>query len=134
MRRFPSLLFTLLIVTDLTIWLLQKRAATDSAAAEHFFVAVLFHPELWLALGGALVQLALWRAILKRADLTHAFPLLSVSYPLALLASTFLLHESPTWGTWIGALMVMAGVMLVGDSGEHGAPRVDVRTHDTTPT
>lgn len=125
MSRFPWLRFSLLVLIDLAVWLLQKRAAANSFAAEagdSFFLHVLFDWNLWLALVGAVAQLALWRTVLQRADLSAAFPLLSVSYPLALLASRFVLGEEPNVGTWCGALLVMGGVMLLSSAETATAP------------
>ena len=55
-----------------------------------------------------------WLTALSRVPLSVAYPVVSLSYVLILAASYLLLGERPSLVTWGGALLVMAGVALIG--------------------
>ncbi len=68
-------------------------------------------------LGGFLayaLSAVLWIVILSRAELSWAFPMVSLSYVLTALFSPFLLGESFSLQRFIGILVICAGVFLVG--------------------
>lgn len=55
-----------------------------------------------------------WLTALSRVPLSVAYPVVSLSYVIILGASVVLLGERPSLVTWSGALLVMAGVSLIG--------------------
>lgn len=55
-----------------------------------------------------------WLTALSRVPLSVAYPVVSLSYVIILGASVVVLGERPTLVTWSGALLVMAGVSLIG--------------------
>lgn len=55
-----------------------------------------------------------WLVALSRVPLSVAYPVVSLSYVFILAASYVLLGERPSLVTWGGALLVMAGVALIG--------------------
>lgn len=85
-------------------------------------------PQLFLAglvraflnpfiLGGfALVFVAslFWLAVLSRIPLSVAYPMLSLSYVLAVFAAALFLGEHITWLRVLGVLIICTGVALVG--------------------
>jgi drug/metabolite transporter (DMT)-like permease len=55
-----------------------------------------------------------WLTALSRVPLSVAYPVVSLSYLIILGSSVVVLGERPTLTTWGGALLVMAGVSLIG--------------------
>lgn len=55
-----------------------------------------------------------WLTVLSRVPLSVAYPVVSLSYVIILGSSVVLLGERPSLTTWSGALLVMAGVALIG--------------------
>ena len=60
------------------------------------------------------VSAALWIVILSRAELSWAFPMVSLSYVLTAILSPMLLGESFSIQRFIGILVICLGVFLVG--------------------
>lgn len=69
-----------------------------------------------VVLGFALFGLSsvFWLAALSRLPLSTAYPVVSLSYVLILFFSVVVLDERPSLIVWSGALLVMAGVALIG--------------------
>lgn len=59
-----------------------------------------------------------WLAVISRVPLSYAYPLLSTSYILVVLASGVILGEHITWERIVGVLVIMLGVSLVFRSGQ----------------
>lgn len=60
------------------------------------------------------VSAALWIVILSRAELSWAFPMVSLSYVLTAILSPLLLGESFSVQRFIGILVICIGVFIVG--------------------
>lgn len=56
---------------------------------------------------------ALWLIVLTRAELSWAYPMLSLGYVLVVLLSRVLFHEAVTPPRLIGTLVIVAGVWLI---------------------
>jgi drug/metabolite transporter (DMT)-like permease len=70
----------------------------------------------WLVIGGFVIYFVsalIWISILSRADLSWAFPILSLSYVITALLSPVLLNESFSAQRLIGTLVICLGVFLV---------------------
>ena len=69
-----------------------------------------------IALGNFLyiIEYVLWIAFLASVEISKAFPLSSVQIVLILLASKFILKERITHRRWIGGVLIMIGIYLVG--------------------
>jgi drug/metabolite transporter (DMT)-like permease len=67
------------------------------------------------ALSGLSILLAMiiWMYILKKFEFSVAYPLTSISYIIALLASYFIFNEPVPLTRWIGVLVIMIGVYLI---------------------
>lgn len=65
--------------------------------------------------GGILYALsfALWLIVLTRADLSYAYPLLSMGYVLIVLLSRVVFHEAVTPVRFLGTLVICVGVFLI---------------------
>ncbi len=68
-------------------------------------------------IGGTLLMalyFGLYMLALRWADLSFVLPLTALSYLLGALLAKFYLGETVTTGRWLGALVITAGVIIVG--------------------
>jgi undecaprenyl phosphate-alpha-L-ara4N flippase subunit ArnE len=54
-----------------------------------------------------------WMAVLKRYDLSLAYPLTAISFVLSLFAGSLIFHEAIPGTRWIGVVLVMVGVYFI---------------------
>ena len=78
------------------------------------YIQPLFNP--WVIAGVCL--LILWMlsqmALLSLADLSYVLPVTSIGYVLAVVAGRLFLQEQISTARWIGSLLIVGGVALVG--------------------
>jgi drug/metabolite transporter (DMT)-like permease len=81
---------------------------------EGWLLSPLLNP--WVMLGIAL--LILWTfsrmTLLSWADLSYVLPITAVGYVLTAAAGHFVMGEYVSGARWLGAVLIMAGVALVG--------------------
>lgn len=65
-------------------------------------------------LGAFGVSAAFWLVALSRVPLSVAYPVASFSYVLILVFSVVILGERPAALVWLGAILVMFGISLIG--------------------
>jgi drug/metabolite transporter (DMT)-like permease len=91
-----------------------KRGMPAELPTPLSYITVLFRP--WVALGVTL--LVLWllsrMTLLSWADLSYVLPVTSISYVLVAFAGRWWLNEQITPQRWVGILLIVAGVALVG--------------------
>ena len=95
-----------------TVVELATSAATPLLLATLFAPAtVLSHPEMawFLAYSGALF----WLGVISRADFSFAYPLLALSYVVAMIPARFILHEDVTLNRILGAVIVVVGAIVI---------------------
>lgn len=61
----------------------------------------------------AVTAMVVWMYVLKRFEFSVAYPLLSISYIIGLLAACFVFHEQVPLTRWIGVGIIMIGVFFV---------------------
>ena len=61
-----------------------------------------------------------WIAVLRRLDLSFAYPFLALNFVLITLTSQFALGETVPFWRWIGILIICAGILVVARSGLAG--------------
>ena len=71
-------------------------------------------PYIWMSFACEVINFALWLAILKRHNLSEAFPLTSISYAALMFTSWFFFHEPMHWQQLAGVTVIMAGIALLG--------------------
>jgi multidrug transporter EmrE-like cation transporter len=59
------------------------------------------------------ISAALWLVVLTRADLSYAYPLLSMGYILVVILSRVLFREAVTPARFLGTLVICLGVYLI---------------------
>lgn len=79
-------------------------------------------PRLWAAATSPVILLgflaygvsaALWLIVLTRADLSYAYPLLSLGYVAVVYLSRFFFHEAVTGTRVLGTIVICVGVWLI---------------------
>lgn len=90
------------------------QVALHPAALLELVRTVLGSWRLLLGFAAFATSSLFWLTALSRLPLSVAYPVVSLSYVIILGASVVLLGERPTLTTWTGALLVMAGVALIG--------------------
>lgn len=63
-----------------------------------------------LCYGGASL---LWMYILKNFPFSMAYPMVSLSYVIGMLAAVFIFHEEVPAVRWLGVLLIMTGCCLI---------------------
>jgi drug/metabolite transporter (DMT)-like permease len=58
-----------------------------------------------------------WIAVLRRMDLSYAYPFLALNFVLIALVSQFVLGETVPWIRWAGIAAIVAGILLIANSG-----------------
>ncbi|MDR0775158.1 MAG: EamA family transporter [Azonexus sp.] len=106
------------IVLTVVGQLLQKRVALRFGAAERgsalsFYLRA---SDFWLALLCLAGAMALWLVALASFEVSKAYALLGINYLLVPLAAIWLFGERLSARGWLGALLVCAGVFLIGRS------------------
>ncbi len=71
---------------------------------------------MWLGIGLGPLQLWVWTGILARTELSLAFPISSLCYPLTMVAAQLVFREQLGWQVWVGALLITLGVAIVSDT------------------
>src|SRR5262249_7653864 len=116
-QKFPYPLFGLLLALDVSVFLVEKTASRNaSGQGMDFFYDLATRPWLWIILVIKLSQLRVWTSILRRVDISLAFPLTSLSYPAAMLAAVIVLGETLSWQVWVGGLLITLGAIVMGPS------------------
>ena len=77
-----------------------------------FLARLLVNPWVISALAAAFLAALSWMAALTRLELSHAYPIMSLSFVLVVLASAWLLHEPLTVAKVAGVVLICAGVAI----------------------
>jgi drug/metabolite transporter (DMT)-like permease len=96
----------------------MKRGMPVSLDTPWQYVGALFQP--WVALG--VLLLIVWQlsrmALLSWADLSYVLPVTAVGYVVVALLGRIFLQERITPARWVGVVLIVAGVALVGGGTE----------------
>lgn len=74
---------------------------------------ILRTPHVWVGFAFVAAGACFWLAAISRANLSWAYPILSLGYILILLFSRIVLVEPVGWIRWLGTAIIMTGVYLV---------------------
>ncbi|MGN0281671.1 MAG: EamA family transporter [Prevotella sp.] len=102
----------LLVLGQVTLKIsLQQMSAFQWSWA--FFASVF--SNLWFAACGLSFALSslLWMYIVKHFPLSVAYPMVSLSYVMGMLAAVFIFHEQVPLVRWIGLALIIIGVILI---------------------
>ena len=71
-------------------------------------------PRLWTGLGLFGVSALFWLVVLSRVPLSVAYPSVGMSYVFVVLFSRLWLHEHVPPLRWVGAGIVVVGIVIIG--------------------
>lgn len=71
-------------------------------------------PWLWSALVCLGLGLMVWLLVLQRLEVGVAYPMLSLNFVLITLVARFVFHEPIDRRHWLGVVLVIGGVVLLG--------------------
>ncbi|MET3806696.1 drug/metabolite transporter (DMT)-like permease [Nakamurella sp. UYEF19] len=89
--------------------------AKEAAAAQGKSLILTAGTSPWI-LGGLVifgVSAVAWLVTLSRVPLSVAYPFNALGYVVILVASTVILNERANAWTWVGTVMVVAGLIVV---------------------
>jgi drug/metabolite transporter (DMT)-like permease len=98
-----------LVGRELCFKLAADQAARRGGSAGHAFA----RPAFWLGIVVGATALVTWVAVLQRAPLAIAYPLLASTYAAVPIASALLFGERLSRGQIVGTGFVTAGVVCV---------------------
>ena len=85
----------------------------DFAWTWAFFKEALSTWQLYVAGLTAIAGVLEWMAVLRRYDLSLAYPLTAISFIISLFAGALIFHETIPATRWIGVILVMVGVFFI---------------------
>jgi drug/metabolite transporter (DMT)-like permease len=95
---------------------LKKGVSGKNAASRSGYFALLLSGWVWAwALCFALAT-GLWLIALAKIQVSYAFPLLSLGYPIVAVLSMLLLKERVNVPRWIAILVITIGVAIIWQS------------------
>ena len=97
--------------------LFKMAGLRHGARSDQNLLGVLTDPYLILALGIYGFGTLLWIHVLSRMPLQQAYPAMALAYLLVPLASFGIFGETITWSYWLGAGLVILGVVVMMSSG-----------------
>ena len=115
----PAIAVAITIAFTAVSQLLQKRVAVrhrNKHADASTLSFYLRSPSFWFALICLGLGMLSWLFALSSMEVGKAYALLSVNYLLVPIAATFLFKESLPLRGWLGALLLCAGIVLIGKS------------------
>ena len=92
----------------------QKFAVESWRDQPSTLLAKLRSPWLWLALASLGLGLLVWLLVLQRLEVGIAYPMLSLNFVLVTLVARFVFKEHIDTRHWLGVVLVIAGVVLLG--------------------
>jgi undecaprenyl phosphate-alpha-L-ara4N flippase subunit ArnE len=94
-----------------------REVCFKHAAAEGDFLAVCLKPVTWAGIVFWAVELIGWTIVLQNVALSIAFPLMSLSYVVIVVAGALIFNETIDKRRVTGVFLITAGVACVGATG-----------------
>ena len=110
-----TILFT--VVGQLLIkWQAMQAGSLPAAWSERasFMMHLLLNPWIILGLLSAVVAACAWMLAMTRLPISIAYPMMSLTYPLVIVASWWLLGETLSLWRAVGVVFILAGIALLG--------------------
>jgi drug/metabolite transporter (DMT)-like permease len=103
--------------TALKVGVEQPSAAGMDRGIVGLISSILTSPFVLLGLFFYGLGALAWIMVLRRMDLSHAYPFLALNFVLIALVSRFVLGEEVPLLRWMGILVICGGILLVARSG-----------------
>ena len=85
----------------------------DAGALSLVVPKVVANPFIWAGMASYAVSIAVWLVVLSRADVSYAYPMVSLGYVFATFFAWAVFHESVTPMRVLGIAVVCIGVYLI---------------------
>jgi drug/metabolite transporter (DMT)-like permease len=103
--------------TSLKVGLTQAGGNSAADTAISLLSLILRSPLVLMGLFLYALGAFAWIAVLRRMDLSYAYPFLALNFVLITLVSQVFLGESVPWVRWAGIAAICAGILLIAGSG-----------------
>ena len=87
--------------------------AARVAEPDASLLALFFLPETWIGLVLYGLSAVSWLWVLSRAQLSFAYPILALTYPVVVGLSSVFFGESVSAVRWLGVSVIVVGVSLL---------------------
>lgn len=118
MKPFRTIIAAVFLIA--TAQLLLKRGVTNfsfsSSDIAGVFTSLVSNPFVILGLVSLFFGTIIWLSVLSKAELSYAYPILSLGYIFVALASMFFLNEHLSLVRWLGISTICFGVFLMSRS------------------
>jgi drug/metabolite transporter (DMT)-like permease len=103
--------------TCLKIGLTQAGGNASSDTLLSIIGIILRSPLVLAGLAMYALGAIAWIAVLRRMDLSYAYPFLALNFVLIALVGQFVLGETLPWIRWVGIGAICIGIVLIANSG-----------------
>jgi drug/metabolite transporter (DMT)-like permease len=80
------------------------------------FIKAFLNPFVLLGLGCYVTGFLIWLIVLAKAEISYAYPLISLGYVLTAIMGWWLLGENVTWMRMGGIMITCIGVFIISQS------------------
>jgi drug/metabolite transporter (DMT)-like permease len=80
------------------------------------FIKAFLNPFVLLGLGSYIAGFLIWLIVLSKAEISYAYPLISLGYVLTAIMGWWLLGENVTWVRMAGIVVTCLGVFIISQS------------------
>ncbi len=87
--------------------------AAHSGISGESFLSLFTHYQTWLGLIFYGLSAVCWLWVLSRAQLSFAYPILALSYPIVVALSAWVFSEIVTPLHWLGVIVIVVGVSML---------------------
>jgi drug/metabolite transporter (DMT)-like permease len=110
-KKAALTMLLLSVVLNAAGQLMLKATRVDYPDAS--LIALFLHAKTWLALILYGLAALIWLWVLSRAQLSFAYPVLALSFPIVVALSAVLFSESISMTHWMGVGVIVFGVSLL---------------------
>lgn len=111
MKMIPlCLLNTLMMVIGQILFKIGSRGKALNSVSS--ILKMLFSPVIILALFVYAVTTVLWLFILSKVDISFAYPIQALAFPIVLIVSAWIFHEIIPLNRWVGVVIIFIGICV----------------------
>jgi multidrug transporter EmrE-like cation transporter len=103
--------------TSLKIGLTQAGGNASSDTLFSLIVLIVRSPLVIAGLCFYALGAIAWIAVLRRMDLSYAYPFLALNFVLIALVGQVVLGETVPWIRWVGIGAICVGIVIIANSG-----------------
>jgi len=89
----------------------------NSGSLFSFYMSLAKNINLWIGFGCYGLSFFIWLKVLSKYDLSFARPMAGLGYVVAALLAWLILGEKISLVRWLGILLIVSGVIIVGITG-----------------